>query len=300
MLTPVLIPILTKLKFGQSIRKLGPSWHSKKSGTPTMGGIAFMTAIIVSMLASWQGLDHTALLAFFCALGFGLIGFADDFIKVAKKRNLGLSAWQKSAMQLAVAIIFVFAGLQSGILSTMVYIPIAGYFVDFSWLYIPFAVLVILSTANGVNLTDGIDGLAATVTIFALLFLGLFAYPYPPALSVFCYTTAAATAGFLIFNKYPAKVFMGDTGSLFLGGAVAAAALLQQNPFILLFVGFIYVIETLSVIVQVISFKITGKRIFKMSPIHHHFELSGWSEWKIVVIFWGWGLFMVLISYLLG
>lgn len=298
--TPILMPLLVRLKFGQVIRKIGPSWHNKKSGTPTMGGIAIIIAVLAAFLTSRYAVDHNALLALLCALGFGAIGFADDFIKVVLKRNLGLLAWQKSALQLAVSVVFVFVGLHSGVLSTAVYIPFAGYFIDFSWGYIPFAIFVMLAATNGVNLTDGVDGLASSVTIFVLLFFGFTAYSHPNDLSFFCYTIIGALAGFLIYNKYPARIFMGDTGSLFLGGAVAAVALLQQNPLILLLVGIIYVIETLSVIIQVISFKATGRRIFKMSPIHHHFELCGWSEKKIVAIFSIVTIIAAFTSYLLG
>lgn len=294
-LTPVLIPVLIRLKFGQEIRDIGPSWHRGKSGTPTMGGIAIAVAVLAAVAAGRSGFDYTSYLAVFCAVGFGLIGFADDFIKVWKKRNLGLLAWQKSALQLLVAVVFVFADLGNGLLSTSVIIPFAGYFVDFSWLYIPFAVFFLLSVVNGVNLTDGIDGLACSVTIIILIYFGL-AYEQASPITIFCYTVAAATAGFLVFNKNPARVFMGDTGALFLGGAVGAAALIRQNPFILLLVGIIYVIETLSVIIQVISFKLTGKRVFKMSPIHHHFEMSGWSEKRIVFVFSGITLVMAVIS----
>lgn len=299
-LTPVSIPVLTRLKFGQRILEIGPSWHNKKSGTPTMGGIAMIAAVFVSLLIYRGELDHTAYLALLCACGFGLIGFADDFIKILRKRNLGLRAWQKSALQLIVALIFIFTALSSGIISTSVKIPFAGYSTDFSWFYIPFAVFVILSTVNGVNLTDGIDGLASSVTIIVLLVFGISSYHNTSALGVFCYTAAAAVCGFLIYNKYPARVFMGDTGSLFLGGAVAAVALLQENPFIILIAGIIYVVETLSVVIQVASFKLTGKRVFKMSPLHHHFEMCGWSERKIVAVFSTVTAAAAFISYFLG
>ncbi len=282
-LTPALIPLLTRLKFGQSIRDIGPSWHNKKSGTPTMGGIAVIGAVSM-LLFAWRSLDYPALLALTCTVGFGAVGFIDDFIKVCLKRNLGLLAWQKLALQILVAVFFVFTGLGAGVLSTQIILPFAGILFDLSWLYIPLAILFMLFVVNSVNLTDGIDGLAASVTVAVMLFFGFAAKASAAPLSVFCYTVAAALLGFLLYNKYPARLFMGDTGSLFLGGAVAAVALLQKNPLILVLVGIIYIIEALSVIIQVASFKMTGKRVFKMSPLHHHFEMCGWSEVKIVAV----------------
>lgn len=296
-LTPIAIPILVRLKFGQSIREIGPSWHRKKNGTPTMGGIVIIIAVLTAMLVFFNEIDHIAWFAIFCTLGFGIIGFADDFIKVCLKRNLGLKAWQKSALQLLVAVIFVFGGLNYGVLSTSVIIPFANISSDFSWLYIPFAIFVILASVNSVNLTDGIDGLASSVTIIVMIFFGITSQPLNSPLAVFLYTIAGGLLGFLIYNKYPARVFMGDTGSLFLGGAVAAAALLQRNPLILLLVGIVYIVETLSVIIQVASFKLTGKRVFKMSPIHHHFEMCGWNEVKIVTVFTSVTAFLALILY---
>jgi phospho-N-acetylmuramoyl-pentapeptide-transferase len=285
LLTPVAIPLLIKMKFGQRIREIGPSWHKTKNGTPTMGGVIIITGVIAALVPFAGEMSHSARFALFCAVGFGIIGFADDFIKVCLKRNLGLRAWEKLSLQILAAVIFVFGGLRTGALSTAVAVPFTGMTVELSWLYIPLAVLWILYTVNSVNLTDGIDGLAASVTIAVIVFLGVAdASPASP-LSVFCYTVAGALAGFLVYNKYPAKVFMGDTGSLFLGGAVAAAALLQGNPLIVIAVGVIYAAETLSVVAQVTSFKLTGKRLFKMSPIHHHFEMSGWSEKKITAVF---------------
>lgn len=297
-LMPVAIPILRRLKFGQSIREIGPSWHRKKTGTPTMGGVVIFVAVLVALLIFSKEIDHTAWFALFCALGFGIIGFIDDFIKVILKRNLGLRAWEKTALQLLVGVIFVFGGLNTGVLSTSVLIPFTGAIIDFSWVYIPFALFVLVGAVNSVNLTDGIDGLATSVTIVVMLYFGFAAQEITSPLVVFCFTVVGSLLGFLIFNKYPARVFMGDTGSLFLGGAVAAVALLQQNPFILLIVGLVYILETLSVIIQVTSFKITGKRIFKMSPLHHHFEMSGWSEVKIVSVFTAVTIITAVISYL--
>ena len=286
-LGPVLIPVLIKLKFGQSIREIGPKWHEKKSGTPTMGGIIFILSLIIGVVATYKYMDFRSYLVLFCTLGFGVVGFLDDFIKVVLKRNLGLRAWQKLALQIIVSVVFVFVGLEKGLLSVIINIP----FTDITWnmglLYIPFAIFVLLAIVNGVNLTDGIDGLATSVTIVVIMFFAVVTSAGTDTLSVciLCFALVGALLGFLLFNKNPAKVFMGDTGSLMLGGAVGALALVINNPFILILVGIIYFIETLSVIMQVTSFKLTGKRIFKMSPIHHHFEMCGWNERKIVFVF---------------
>lgn len=283
---PLVIPLLTKLKFRQSILEIGPKWHQKKSGTPTMGGIIFILALIIGVIASYRHMDAKSYLVLFCALGFGLIGFLDDFIKVVLKRNLGLHAWQKLSLQIIVSVIFVIFGLEHGLFDMSVKIPFTALEWEMNWLYIPFAVFVLLAVVNGVNLTDGIDGLATSVTIITVLFFAIVTVAMSEAsLCIFCFALTGALMGFLIFNKNPAKVFMGDTGSLMLGGAVGALALMIKNPFILILAGAVYFIETLSVIIQVTSFKLTEKRVFKMSPIHHHFEMCGWNERKIVLIF---------------
>ena len=286
LLGPVFIPILIKLKFGQSIREIGPKWHEKKSGTPTMGGIIFMLGLIISAAVLYKFMDLKAGLVLFCALGFGVVGFLDDFIKVVLKRNLGLKAWQKLALQIVVSVIFVLVGLDKGILSVAIDIPFTDFVWNMGWLYIPFAIFVLLAVVNGVNLTDGIDGLATCVTVVVMLFFALVTSLLNSlSVSLLCYALSGALLGFLIYNKNPAKVFMGDTGSLMLGGMVGALSLITGNPLILIIVGIIYFVETLSVIMQVTSFKLTGKRIFKMSPIHHHFEMCGWNEKKIDFIF---------------
>lgn len=295
-LGPIIIPFLHKIKFGQSIRDEGPSWHQKKSGTPTMGGFIFIIALLIGMLVMRNDFDRTAYLALFCSLGFGLIGFIDDFIKVVLKRNLGLRAWQKFALQILVSVIFVFGGLKSGIITTVVSVPFTSLTADLGAFYIPLAIFVLLAVTNSVNLTDGLDGLATCITIVVMLFFAVVSLI--PSVSLFAYAVTGALFGFLIFNKYPAKVFMGDTGSLFLGGAVSACAILIGNPFILIIVGFVYLCETLSVIIQVISFKTTGKRVFKMSPIHHHFEMCGWNEVKIVSVFTAVTFVLCVISFL--
>ncbi len=295
---PVVIPLLTKLKFGQSILEIGPKWHKKKSGTPTMGGVIFMLGLVIALIASYRYVDTKALLVLFCTLGFGLIGFLDDFIKVALKRNLGLRAWQKLALQIVVSVVFVIIGLEKGLLDMSVKIPFTTLEWDMNWFYIPFAVFVLLAVVNGVNLTDGIDGLATSVTIVTVLFFAVVtAMMSEASLCIFCFALTGALMGFLLFNKNPAKVFMGDTGSLMLGGAVGALALMTQNPFIVIFAGVVYLVETLSVIIQVTSFKLTGKRVFKMSPIHHHFEMCGWNERRIVLVFSLVQLVFCIIAY---
>ena len=287
LLGPVFIPVLVKLKFGQSIREIGPKWHEKKSGTPTMGGIIFILSLIITVVATYKFMDARAWLVLFCAIGFGVVGFLDDFIKVVLKRNLGLRAWQKLALQIIISVVFVFVGLEKGLVSVVINIPFTDIVWNMELLYIPFAIFVLLAVVNGVNLTDGIDGLATSVTVVVMLFFAFVAENVMKmsSVSLFAMALAGALLGFLLFNKNPAKVFMGDTGSLMLGGAVGALALITANPFILILVGFIYFVETLSVIIQVTSFKLTGKRVFKMSPIHHHFEMCGWNERKIVLVF---------------
>ena len=292
-----LIPVLRRLKFGQEIREEGPKWHAKKSGTPTMGGLIFIAAIILMtaicyMIGVLTGIDIPAgteiIMLLVISVVYGIIGFIDDYIKVILKRNLGLTAKQKFLLQLIAAIGFVCWAVYGKGISTSVMIPFIGVEINLGWLFIPFATLVILATVNSVNLTDGLDGLATCVTIvvslFFILFAELDAMPNS-AVALFAAILLGSLVGFLLYNKYPAKVFMGDTGSLFLGGAVCGMAILLEQPLALLIVGFVYVMESLSVILQVISFKTTGKRIFKMSPIHHHFEMCGWSEKKVVAIF---------------
>lgn len=279
---PVIIPVLHKLKFGQEIREIGPSWHKKKSGTPTMGGFIFIIPVVLVTLIFLHNKNALFMLVF--SLAFGAIGFIDDFIKVILKRNLGLTEKQKSLLQILVSALIIFTALKFDIIDTGVIIPFVDKTVDFGWLYIPFALFVIVGTANSVNLTDGVDGLAASVTVVVFAFFAVAAAKMNEAgVMAFCMVNAAACLGFLVFNRHPAKVFMGDTGSLYLGGAVCLAAVLLKMPVILIVVGGVYVIETLSVIIQVTSYKLTKKRVFKMSPIHHHFEMSGWSEKRIVI-----------------
>lgn len=281
---PFIIPFLRRLKFGQEIREIGPSWHKTKSGTPTMGGVMFILAVALGTLVLFPNKQGIMLVA--TSLGFGAIGFADDFIKVVKKRNLGLTALQKFLAQVFVSVVFVLAGMYFNIFDTSIILPFVDFSLELGWLYIPFAIFIMVGVPNSVNLTDGIDGLAASVTAVVSIFLTFLALSYGNSMTTVAGFSAAVTGGclgFLLFNAHPAKVFMGDTGSLFLGGAICAAALMLEAPLILVIAGFVYVMETLSVIIQVTSFKLTGKRVFKMTPIHHHFEMCGWNERKIVI-----------------
>ncbi len=294
----LLIPFLHKLKFGQTILDIGPDWHKKKQGTPTMGGIMFIIGIIVSVAVCFTIRLFTSevpdiqrnntFIGLIMALCYGLIGFIDDYIKVVKKRNLGLTAIQKLVLQFAVAIGYLLAlryiGKDTGLTSTM--IPFIGT-VELGWFYYVVASVVIVGIVNATNLTDGIDGLDGSITFFAAIAMMLMASLLHNVGGVF---TSAALAGgclgFLVWNFHPAKVFMGDTGSLFLGGIVCAILCTLDLPILLILVGLMYIVEMFSVILQVGFFKLThGKRLFKMSPIHHHFEMSGWSEVKIVCVF---------------
>ena len=279
---PFIIPALIKLKFGQEIREIGPSWHKSKSGTPTMGGVMFFAAVIVCLLLLFFDIRGIMLCA--TAVAFGLIGFADDFIKVVKKRNLGLTALQKFLAQIFVSVVFVLSGMHFKVFDTSIIIPFFNKPLDLGVFYIPFAIFVMVGVPNSVNLTDGIDGLASAVTCVVSIFFTFLAIFYGEAtVAKFSATITGVCLGFLLFNAHPAKVFMGDTGSLFLGGAICAIALMLEAPLVLFIAGGVYVMETLSVIIQVASFKTTGKRVFKMTPIHHHFEMCGWNEKKIVI-----------------
>ena len=295
-LGPFLIPLLHKLKFGQSIRDEGPASHKVKSGTPTMGGIFLITGIIIATLLR---ADFTAdtFLALFIVVGHFFLGFADDYIKVVKKRNLGLRAWQKLLGQIIIAAVTIYIATNYLGIKTTIWIPLIDTIIDLGILYYVFVLLVIVGASNAVNLTDGLDGLASgcmaiaagTYCVVAMIML-------KSDLAIFCAATVGACIGFLFFNFHPAKVFMGDTGSLALGGAFAAMGILTHTELVLIVIGFVFVCEAMSVILQVISFQTTGKRIFRMSPIHHHFELGGWSEVKVVLVFWT----VALIGGILG
>jgi len=286
----VLLPVLHALKAGQSIREIGPSWHASKNGTPTMGGILFIVASLVCIVTGIPAMrngDYTHLMVYGFALIFGLIGFLDDFISVKYKRNLGLTALQKSALQLAVAAVYLLLLRYTGHLSSELYIPFVNVSFKIPWIvYLIFAMFVIVGCVNAVNLTDGVDGLASGVTLPVLVFFLVTAVAAEQTgLSLFCAALIGGLLAFLVYNFHPAKMFMGDTGSLFLGGVVCGLAFALDMPIILILVGLVYIIETVSVMMQVTYFKLThGKRIFKMTPIHHHFEMCGWSEIKIFVV----------------
>ncbi|MBR2219716.1 MAG: phospho-N-acetylmuramoyl-pentapeptide-transferase [Phascolarctobacterium sp.] len=292
---PFLIPFLHRLKFGQSIRGCGPESHQKKSGTPTMGGIMIITAIVVSLVI-WGDLTPQVLIALVLMLGHGVIGFIDDYIKVVMKRNLGLTALQKLLMQFALAGAYVYYA-EHYIKSTTVWIPGVDVIIDLGWFYYVLAFLLLVGTTNAVNLTDGLDGLAASVTVPVTLTFGFITLG-ANGLGGFAYAMTGACLGFLLFNRYPAKVFMGDTGSLALGGGVAALALLTNTELLLVILGGVYVAEAASVIIQVTYFRLSGgKRIFRMSPLHHHFELGGWRETKVVAVFAGASVALSLVSF---
>ncbi|MEG6585939.1 phospho-N-acetylmuramoyl-pentapeptide-transferase [Dendrosporobacter sp. 1207_IL3150] len=283
---PMIIPLLRRLKFGQSIREEGPQRHYAKAGTPTMGGIIILTSLIIPAIY-FAGRSLEVWLALFITFGHGLLGFIDDFIKVVLKRSLGLKARQKLFGQIIMALALCYIAINYMDRGTDLWIPLLGVNVDFGPLYYILIFLVLVGTTNAVNLTDGLDGLAAgTTTVAALAYAVICMNFMKPDLAIFCVALAGSTLGFLRYNAHPAKVFMGDTGSLALGGALAAVSVMTKTELLLVIVGGVFVIEALSVIIQVISFKSTGKRVFLMSPIHHHFELAGWSENKVVTVFW--------------
>lgn len=285
-LCPIMIPFLKKLKFGQFVRDDGPQSHLKKAGTPTMGGLIILSAIVLASLFFIK--DYPAIIpVLFMTLGFGLIGFLDDYIKVVMKRSLGLRAWQKMLGQFLVTGIFCYYLMNYTEVGTEVLIPFSGgRMLELGVLFIPFLFVAVLGTVNGANFTDGLDGLATSVTILIAVFFAVVAVIQGEDVSVIACIVAGALLGFLLFNVYPARVFMGDTGSLALGGFVAAMAFVMQMPLFILIVAFIYLAEVLSVMLQVSFFKLTGgKRIFKMAPIHHHFELCGWEETRVVAVF---------------
>lgn len=284
-LSPVIIPILRRMKAGQTVRDDGPKTHLKKSGTPTMGGIIILLSVAITSIFYVK--DYPKILpVLFLTLGFGLIGFLDDYIKVVLRRSMGLSALQKLFGQLAVTGIFAYyiTGQQ---LELAMKIPfMKGQVVDFGIWNIPILFFIVIGTVNGTNFTDGLDGLASSVTVIIATFFSVVAVGLNSGIEPVTCAVAGALLGFLLFNVYPASVFMGDTGSLALGGFVAASAYMLQMPLFIAIVGLVYAVEVLSVVLQVIYFKISGgKRIFRMAPLHHHFELGGWSETRIVACF---------------
>lgn len=284
-LCPLLIPLLQKLKFGQFVRDEGPESHLKKSGTPTMGGIIILCSIVVTSLFYIKS-NPEILPVLFVTLGFGLVGFLDDYIKVVMKRSMGLRAWQKMLGQFLVTAVFAYYLANYTDVGTSIRIPFStGYELDLGYWFYPFLFFVVIGTVNGTNFTDGLDGLLSSVTVLTATFFTVVAIGTASGLDPIICAAVGALLGFLVFNVYPARVFMGDTGSLALGGLIASVAVMQRMPVYIVIVGFIYFAEVLSVIIQVTYFKKTGKRVFKMAPIHHHFELCGWPETKVVAIF---------------
>ncbi len=297
----LLLPVLRALKVGQSIREIGPTWHNYKAGTPMMGGLMFIFASIIVLLCNIPFMeDYTVLYVLILSLCFGFVGFLDDFAKMKKKQNEGLTSIQKFLLQLAVSALFLYVMYRTGSMTNHVYIPFFN--VTFQLhpiVYIFFAMFVMVGCDNAVNLTDGVDGLSSSVTLPVMVFftaaaasLGRYDLALLPA------SLVGGLIAYLFYNWHPAKVFMGDTGSLFLGGVVCALAFALDMPLILIFVGFVYIVETLSVILQVGYFKLThGKRLFKMAPIHHHYEKCGWKEEKIVLVFAGVSAIMCLLGW---
>ena len=298
----LLLPVLRALKAGQSIREIGPTWHNNKAGTPMMGGLMFIFAAILCLLANIPLMeDYSVFYVLALSLCFGFVGFLDDFCKVKFKRNLGLTALQKAMLQMAVCAVYLYLLYRQGIMTCDLYIPFVNVTVYIHpILYIFFAMFVMVGCVNAVNLTDGVDGLCSSVTIPVMVFfaaaaaaMGRFDVALLPA------SLVGGLAAYLFYNWHPAKVFMGDTGSLFLGGVICALAFALDMPLVLVFAGFVYIVETLSDIIQVTYFKLThGKRIFKMAPIHHHFEMCGWKEEKIVVVFTAVSALMCVVAWL--
>ena len=297
-LCPAVIPVLHKMKFGQTEREDGPESHLKKSGTPTMGGIVIIISFVISgLFFVSKNYDGAAVLL--VTLGFGIIGFVDDYIKVVKKRSLGLRAYQKIIGQVFITSLFAYYLYNYTNIGTDILIPFTkGKTLELGIVFLPFLYIVVIGTVNGVNLTDGLDGLASGVTLIVAMFFTMVAWAAGSGITPIAGAAIGSLFAFLIFNAYPAKVFMGDTGSLALGGFVAASAILLKMPLFILIVGFIYLAESASVIMQVLWYKKTKKRIFKMAPIHHHFELCGWSETKVVTVFYITTAMLCLIGFL--
>ena len=299
LISPFFIPFLRRLKFGQSIREEGPKSHQKKTGTPTMGGLMIILSIAVTTLVMINKFSEPTIKTYLLLLvliGFGLLGFLDDFIKVVMKRNLVLTSSPKLLGQIIISLIFYFV-LRENEFSTAITIPFVEKPLELGWFYALFIIFWLVGFSNAVNLTDGLDGLVSGTSAIAFGAFAVLAWNLSQfEISIFSVAIVGAVLGFLVFNAHPAKVFMGDTGSLALGGAIAAIAILTKLEILLILIGGVFVIETLSVILQVISFKSTGRRIFRMSPLHHHYELVGWSEWRVVVTFWTVGLLFAALG----
>lgn len=298
LMAPHIIRILKNLQFGQSIREEGPESHKKKSGTPTLGGLIFLFTLTITTLSFIKPTTEILLLLFI-TLGNGAIGFLDDFIKISMKRNLGLTSKQKLAAQFLISVVFLFF-LQKQGLDTNIYIPGTELSFDLSWFYYAFVLFLVIGTTNATNLTDGLDGLLAGTSIISIASFGIIAFTLGNSeIGMFSVAFVGSLLGFLMFNKNPAKIFMGDTGSLAIGGSLVGMAVILKMEILLAVIGGVFVIETLSVILQVTSFKLRKKRIFKMSPLHHHYELSGYSEVQVVRGFWVAGLLMAGLGLLL-
>lgn len=297
-LSPLFIPLLRRLKFGQQIRSDGPQGHFKKAGTPTMGGIIILLALSLAFLR-FSDKTMEFMIIIVASLGYGLIGFLDDYIKIIFKRSLGLTARQKLFGQLVIAAVICFM-LNAINHSTALGIPFTHISLELGWMYYLVVIIMLLGASNAVNITDGLDGLLSGTTAIAFGAFAIIAMKYTePEAALFSAAMVGAVLGFLVFNAHPAKIFMGDTGSLGIGGGLAAVAILTKSELLLVIIGGVFVLEMLSVIIQVISFKTRGKRVFKMSPIHHHFELSGWSEWAIVITFWIVGLAFAAVGIII-
>ena len=303
MLCPVIIPFLKRLKFGQNIREEGPKEHLKKRGTPTMGGLVILSSLVITSMIFLKT-DRRIIPILFVTLGFGMIGFLDDYIKIVMKRSMGLTPLQKMALQIVVTGVFAYYVTSGKAAGCDMLIPFTGgidggKYLDLGVYFIPMMFFVVLGTVNGANFTDGLDGLVTGVTIIIAVFFTVVSTMTGGGVEIISGAVAGSLLGFLLFNVYPARVFMGDTGSLALGGFVAATAYMLRLELFLLFVALIYMAEVLSVIVQVVYFKLShGKRIFKMAPIHHHFELCGWSETRVVTVFTAITAIMCMIAYL--
>ena len=303
LVAPVAIKKLRELKFGQKILEDGPTWHMNKQGTPTMGGVIFIAGMLVAVLCKlpWMiaNQDYRALVMLGLSLVFAGVGVIDDWTKIKKKKNQGITPKQKVALQMAAAVLFVSVMRVMGYLDSTLYIPFTGISLAIPFpVYVALSIFIIIGADNAVNITDGIDGLCASVTLVVAVFFSVMFLQAGNSASIFSLALCGGLFAFFLFNKNPAKVFMGDTGSLFLGGAVCAMAYAHGMPLILVLVGIIYIIETLSDIIQVAYFKATGgKRFFKMAPIHHHFEKCGWSEWKIVIVASSITAVMCLLAY---
>ena len=297
----VLLPVLRALKAGQSIRDVGPTWHNYKSGTPMMGGLFFILSAVICLVCNIGFMkDYSVFYTLLLTLCFGAVGFMDDFFKMKKKQNMGLSSLQKALLQMAVSALYLYIMYRQGAMNCDLYIPFVNVTIPVHPIvYIFFAMFVMVGCDNAVNLNDGVDGLCASVTLPVMVFFAAVAFLSGKVeLALLPAALVGGLLAYLVYNFHPAQVFMGDTGSLFLGGVVCALAFALDMPLILILVGFVYLVETLSVILQVGYFKLThGKRIFKMAPIHHHYEMCGWSEEKIVFVFAGVSALMCLIAW---